>query len=384
MGLMALAVSHGANAAVTGFRLPPSDSATPARPEAEGPAAEDVPRSSPTPVRPAATSPAAPAAAPTATPVIQALPPRIEPAPVAIPQADPQTTRPMRQPAPSATAPAQEAITESRAASANDEPITSPAIEPAAPLQPARSPAAGEVTAPDDANDAGNGWLVALVLLLAAGGGAIFWWRRKGGLAAAPAPAVIEKPRLAPVPPPRPESSPDMDASPQPREPAPAPAPAPEALRVTLEPRKLSLTLMNAALSYQLEIGNTGTEPLSDVAIHADMIAAHASLSRDQQLSGPAADTPPLHQLERLEPGETRIISGEFRLPFPSIVPIRQGSAALLLPLARFRISAPGTETISRVFVVGQAAEQAGGALVPFRLDQGPRIYPHLAQRAFV
>jgi hypothetical protein len=137
---------------------------------------------------------------------------------------------------------------------------------------------------------------------------------------------------------------------------------------------------MNATLSYRLEVGNRGTAPLSDLLIEADMISAHASLPREQQLAGPGQGTASQHRLGRLEPGETRIVQGEFRLPFGQIVPIRQGSASLLLPLARFRAVAEGAQPVVRTFAVGQPGSSG---LQPFRLDQGPRIYPKLAQRAF-
>lgn len=137
---------------------------------------------------------------------------------------------------------------------------------------------------------------------------------------------------------------------------------------------------MNAALSYRLEVANRGTAPLNDLRIEADMISAHASLSREQQLAGPGQGTVSQHRLGRLEPGESRIVEGEFRLPFGQIVPIRQGNAALLLPLARFRAVTEGAKPLLRTFVVGQPGSSG---LQPFRLDQGPRIYPKLAQRAF-
>ena len=136
---------------------------------------------------------------------------------------------------------------------------------------------------------------------------------------------------------------------------------------------------MNATLAYRLEIANRGAAPIADLRIGADMISAHASMTREQQLSGPGAG--PVQRIERLEPGESRIVEGEFRVPFTQIVPIRQGNAALLLPLARFRLEADGAAPVVRTFVVGLPG--ANAALQPFRLDLGPRVYPKLAQRAF-
>src|SRR5690606_6887695 len=140
-------------------------------------------------------------------------------------------------------------------------------------------------------------------------------------------------------------------------------------------------TLLNATLAYRLEITNRGASPLTGLSIGADMISAHASISREEQLAGPGAGAAPLQRIERLAPGESRVVSGEFRVPFSQIRPIRQGNAALLLPLARFRVEAEGARPVVRTFAVGEAGSGAG--LQPFRLDQGPRVYPRLAQRAF-
>jgi hypothetical protein len=170
---------------------------------------------------------------------------------------------------------------------------------------------------------------------------------------------------------------------PAPAPPLPAPAaPVPaEPLQVALEPLRLSLTLMNATLAYRLEVANRGVAPIVDLRIGADMIAAHASMTREQQLSGPGAGAATVQRIDRLEPGESRIVEGEFRVPFTQIVPIRQGNAALLLPLARFRLEAADAAPVVRTFAVGQPG--ANSALQPFRLDLGPRIYPTLAQHAF-
>jgi hypothetical protein len=215
-----------------------------------------------------------------------------------------------------------------------------------------------------------------LLALIGAGFAAWAWMRGRRGpnLAAVP---EIERPRV-------PARTPPGDAARAPEPPVPAP-PADEALHVKLEPLRLSLTLMNATLAWRLEVANRGARPLIGLTIGADMISAHASMSPEEQLSGPSdlADggAQSVQRIERLEPGESRAVEGEFRLPLAQIVPIRQGKAALLLPLARFRLEAEGAQPLVRTFAVGQPGD--GSALQPFRLDQGPRIYPRLAQRAF-
>ena len=152
-----------------------------------------------------------------------------------------------------------------------------------------------------------------------------------------------------------------------------------EPLALVLEPLRLSLTLMNASLAYRLEITNNGPVPLNGLIVEADMISAHASLAREAQLGGPET-AGQRHTVAHLQPGESQVVEGEFRLPFGQIVPIRQGDAAMLVPLARFRARADGAKSIVRTFAVGQPGT---GGLQPFRLDLGPRIYPSLVQRAF-
>jgi hypothetical protein len=206
---------------------------------------------------------------------------------------------------------------------------------------------------------------LALVLIGAAG---FAWWRWRQVAVPASVVPQVERPSL-----------PSASA------PAPAPQPVPavpaEPLQVTLEPLRLSLTLMNATLAYRLEVANRGAEPIVGLAIGADMIAAHASMTREQQLAGPGSGAPTIQRIARIEPGESRIVAGEFRVPFSQIVPIRQGNAALLLPLARFRLEAESAKPLVRTFVVGQPG--TGANLQPFRLDLGPRVYPKLAQHAF-
>ena len=150
-------------------------------------------------------------------------------------------------------------------------------------------------------------------------------------------------------------SAPVARAAPRP---GPRSAPA-EPLQVTLEPLRLSLTLMNATLAYRLELANRGAAPLTASRIGADMISAHASMTpRAAARPAPAAGAATVQRIERLEPGESRVVEGEFRLPFPQIVPIRQGNAALLLPLARFRVEAEGAAPVVRTFVVGQPGQR--------------------------
>lgn len=157
-------------------------------------------------------------------------------------------------------------------------------------------------------------------------------------------------------------------------------------LSFVLQATRLSATLVNTALSYRLVVVNRGAEPLLDIAIGGDMIAAHASKPMDEQLGLAGPDLPPLHRIERLEPGAEATVPGELRLPLSAVTPIRHGEAALFVPLARFDAwaSVPDGRGIhSRAaFLVGQESQPAAERLQPFRLDLGPRIWADLGQRA--
>jgi hypothetical protein len=360
---LAALLAAPASAALSDFRLP-GDTQRPPDPERVGPVAPDVPESrgpapTPTPTRQSTRPPASQPSAEQPAIVVPELP-----------AAAPTTASPR-----SAARPA-----EPRQIPAGELPaIGAPAPQPSgtagaglpeASTLPSAFPGSAPSPAEPATEEGGSFWLWALAALaaLAAFALAAWAWRRRRPVVGSAAVPQLERRRLAPMPPAAPTK-------------APADSTPPEPLQVTLDPLRLSLTLMNATLAYRLEVANRGAAPIVNLAIGADMICAHASMSREQQLSGPGAGAATVQRIERLEPGESRIIEGEFRVPFTQIVPIRQGNAALLLPLARFRLVAEGAAPVVRTFAVGQPGAKA--ALQPFRLDLGPRVYPTLTQRAF-
>ena len=356
--LLALAATPAA--AVSDFRLPADQPTQQPPPDLQGPVAPDVPASR----RPPPTPTPSPSASRAVSPAPTAAPPPIE-VPSGI-----RATPAARPPSRTATPGGATTLSSPATGAPPPEALATESAVGAAPATPAALPTRESVVSDgaDPADEAWSWlWLLATVPLLAALVGVAAWaLRRRVQRPAGPVIAPrIERPRPGHGP-----------ASPRPASPAVA-----ERLQVSLEPLRLSLTLVNATLAYRLELANRGPAPLTGLAIGADMISAHASMSREEQLSGPRAGSGGGQRIERLEPGESRIVEGEFRLPFPQIVPIRQGSAALLLPLARFRVEADGAGPVIRTFVVGQPGQ--GNGLQPFRLDQGPRVYPRLAQHAF-
>lgn len=157
-----------------------------------------------------------------------------------------------------------------------------------------------------------------------------------------------------------------------------------EVLAVQLVARRLSATLMNTALTYELTVTNIGSEPIGPLAVSGDMIGAHSSIP-PKVLLETAGDGEPQHRIPLLGPGESAAMSGELRLPLASITPIRHGAATLFVPLARFRLLMfrEGRPPLSanHAFVIGEEPQTPGAALKPFRLDLGPRLYSGITQR---
>lgn len=178
------------------------------------------------------------------------------------------------------------------------------------------------------------------------------------------------------------ETAPDRPAAPQAR---PALGLVVNPLDVVLSARRMSATLMNTMLNYELTVSNNGREPIGPIIVGGDMIGAHASLPDRAQLELGGQSIMPLHRHAMIAPGESVTLTGELKLPLAAITPIRSGNAALFIPLARFRVEASRNGApplvVARTFVVGENQDRPGAALKPFRLDLGPRLYSQIGQR---
>jgi hypothetical protein len=372
-------------AAVTDFQLPPSTRQTPA---AQGPVDEGAPP--PRAVAPAPTpTPTPRATAPTPSPT----PARIlTPAPVrtATPTPTPRPTATPARPTPTPTASVAPAPTATPSAAASPEPLPTAAPEPIAPVslpEPEPEPVAAAET------EGGFAWYwlaLSVLLVLAAGAAIALFLRRRRGVEPELAVPAIERPRVPP--PPQPEQQ-ALPLEPDPLPPAAPPTPTPAAmaeqhdgpLSIAIEARQLSISLTAATLAYRVTLTNTARTSLRDITISGDMISAHSSIPEEDQVASTGIALEERHRIERIPAGETTQLTGEFRLPFTSIRPIRKGGAALFVPLARLKaeVAVGGNGPVVQTALVGQRAERAGGGLLPFRLDLGPRIYREVTQRIF-
>lgn len=267
------------------------------------------------------------------------------------------------------------------AAPTDEAALPPPALAPEAPpstaAEPPAQPRAYQPRNLDTvARSRGIGWWLGLatMALLVIGGAWLAWSRHFRHRARALPILQVERPRVAPraatpaIPATTPELRPNRSGT----------------LHLALEATRMSATLVNTTLSYRLAVTNRGVEPLLDVRITGDMIAAHASRPASEQLGPAEATLPELHRIATLAPGESVTLGGDIRLPLVSITPIRRGDAALFVPLARLRGHARDAagESIAGggTFLVGQEPG-ASKRLQPFRLDLGPRNYSKLGQQ---
>jgi len=382
--LLSLLAAPLAAQSVSDFRLQPGTATSAPRPV--GPSDPDSPSvpSRPAPAPSASTTPAprpSPAAAPTPRPS-----PRPTPVPAASATPTPEPTRAPRPTASATPAPAPEREPEAAPTPApSAEPTRAPAPRPVTlpPLAETPSPAATLPPAPTpEAAPASSGsalWWLLAALAVAGLAAAALLVRRRAAAAEAEAFADPYDPAdpasVAPTP-----SPPVLSRSPaQPDAAAPAPVAA-GPFDIALQPVRLSVSLVNATLHYELTISNLSGQPLGPVFVAADMIGAHASIPDDSQLARDGSGLELRHEIAGLAPGETTRVKGDLRLPLSAVTPIRAGSATLLVPLVRVRAEAPGL-SVTRVLVVGEPPASANGRLRPFRLDAGPRIFGTVDQR---
>lgn len=221
----------------------------------------------------------------------------------------------------------------------------------------------------------------------------VWWWAIPAAVAAIAAalllfrrrrPEVLEWEEIpesqasgdAEAPAPTPEAAP----SPPPAPPLPAPAFSPAAARqddisLTLEPVTLRLSLFYATLQYRIRLSAASPHPALKVT--GDLISAHASLTRDEQLAPQPDDLPVLHSLPGLTDGEAVELKGEIQLPLTAIRALRKGGGAFFVPLARFCLVDEDGEALRRIFTVGIRRDGAG--LAPLRIDAGPRNFEPLS-----
>lgn len=156
---------------------------------------------------------------------------------------------------------------------------------------------------------------------------------------------------------------------------------APRQIQISAEAIKLTRSVMNATLHYSVSLLNRSSGALKDVDLGADIVSAHGGLPVEQQVASTAQPLEKRHSFGRIAPGQSVRYEGQLTIPLSQTRVIRQGNAALFVPLLRVRLDGASEEPLVKTFVVGLGA-QDGGRVTPFRIDEGPRSYQPIAARA--
>ena len=339
---------------VQDFQLPPNPTPTPS-PNVQGP----VDAEGAVPVRPRVIATPTPTPAPRPAPSATAQPvPTPTPTPSATPRSNAsQPAAPIASTQPRSLPTAQERLPLDPGETA---PIV-PAPVPTGETTPVPTPTAtvsetAGTPAPDESAE-GTDWLWPAVgggLLALLGLGYFVSQRRR----AAP-PPEIERPVVA----------------------AASGKAASHEIQISAEAIKLTRSVMNATLHYRVSLLNRSSGALKDVDLGADIVSAHGGLPVEQQVASAAQPLEKRHSFGRIAPGQSVRYEGQLTIPLSQARVIRQGNAALFVPLLRLRLDGASEEPLVKTFVVGLGVPN-GGRVMPFRIDEGPRSYASTAARA--
>ncbi len=156
---------------------------------------------------------------------------------------------------------------------------------------------------------------------------------------------------------------------------------APYELKINAEAVKLTRSVMNATLHYRVSLINRSSGALRNVDLGADIVSAHGGIPVEQQVASASQPLERRHTFARIAPGQTVRYEGQLTIPLSQARVIRQGNAALFVPLLRIRLDGASEEPLVKTFVVGLGMPD-GGRVMPFRIDEGPRSYEPIAARA--
>lgn len=337
VGTLTLAAPLAAQEQARDFVLPPptpTPTPAPAGPVDERggvafpPRAAPAPRISPAPVLTAEPSPSpSPLTQPSASPRTA---PSTEPSATATPAPGPATSTPSPIPAPLTPGTTDAATPAVLPLPTSDAPIVDLG-EPQSPVLQSVLPSWWPWAA---------GALGGLALLI---GGVTLWWRRK--------PKVLH---LAPPPSGGAAQNTALDDLPP--------------LDITVDIVAATRSVMMFTLAFRINLANRSVRAVNDLSIAAQLVSARSGASNAAS-QGAAQQA---LSLARIGPHQSRSVSGEIQLPLSQIAIMRQGSAALFIPLMHVTLEGEGQAVQTRSFVVGTPSISGAGRLHPIRLDNPP------------
>lgn len=157
---------------------------------------------------------------------------------------------------------------------------------------------------------------------------------------------------------------------------APAPddgaAPDLSSLNLTLEVTGATRSVMMFTLDYRITITNRTARAANDLALGVALACARRGLEN--------GELPPVAQVERIGPHQSRIVTGKAQLPLSAIAPLRQGQLPLFIPLVHVTLEAEGQAARTASFVIGTPS--TAGRVHPIPLDTAPGAIPGLTAQA--
>ena len=149
----------------------------------------------------------------------------------------------------------------------------------------------------------------------------------------------------------------------------------------------VSFTSLN--IQGTLHVANSGGVATDELALHTSLISA----SHDQQREIERFFVDPSHNapipLVMIKPGDSITIPMKIGVALTAMQAFSLNDMTLLAPILLAKLVAPsqdGTEqeVVRLVCMIGREANPPRAKMGPLRLDQGPRSFDHLGQRAIV
>jgi MYXO-CTERM domain-containing protein len=179
------------------------------------------------------------------------------------------------------------------------------------------------------------------------------------------------------------ETAPVAAAPPTPR---PDPIPRPW-LELSLKAERASFTATEAVVQFELEISNTGGSAARNLRIDVKMF--NAGVEQDREIGAffkTAGRESTKLSLPIVEAGVTGVIKGQVKMAVDEMRAVRLDERLLFIPViavnALYDRGADRTGQTSRSYVVGRELQDASEKMGAFRVDQGPRVWRTVGQRA--
>jgi MYXO-CTERM domain-containing protein len=170
--------------------------------------------------------------------------------------------------------------------------------------------------------------------------------------------------------------------------PTPRPDPIPRPwLELSLKAERASFTATEAVVLFELEISNTGGSAARNLRIDVKML--NAGVEQDKEIGAffkTAGRESTKLSLPVVEAGVTGVIKGQVKMPVEEMRAVRLDERLLFIPViavnALYDRGAGRTGQTSRSYVVGRELQEASEKMGAFRVDQGPRVWRTVGQRA--